>query len=118
MECAQVRRWLCCSHCWCYVRKPALDLSDVVRQRVSFGTVLEADWRHGRRVCLAASSGQAPTPHSGAPKARGLTAKARTERSSMLPRCASSSDTVREIKYQILHIRHLTLLKAAISWPD
>ena len=35
-----------------------------------------------RRVCLAASSGQAPTPHSGAPKARGLAARARTERSS------------------------------------
>jgi hypothetical protein len=33
----------------------------------------------------------------------GLTAKARTERSSMSPQCASSSDTVREIKYQILH---------------
>jgi hypothetical protein len=44
-------------------------------------------------------------PHGGAPKARGLTAKARTERSSMLPRCASSSDTVREIKYQILQIQ-------------
>jgi hypothetical protein len=32
-------------------------------------------------------------PHSGARKARGLTAKALTERSS-LPRCASSSDSV------------------------
>ena len=32
-----------------------------------------------------------------------MTAKARTERSSMSPQCASSSDTVREIKYQILH---------------
>ena len=36
----------------------------------------------------------------------GLTAKARTERSSMSPQCASSSDTVREIKYQILHLTH------------
>src|SRR5262245_25347747 len=69
-----------------------------------FGTAYRAHWRHGWRVCLAASSGQAPTPHSGAPKARGLTAKARTERSSMLPRCTSSSDTVREIKYQILQL--------------
>src|SRR5215472_2124175 len=43
-------------------------------------------------------------PHSGAPKARGLTAKAPTERSSLLLRCASSSDTVREIKYQILQL--------------
>ena|SRR6516164_3713390 len=33
-------------------------------------------------LVLAAPSGQAPTPPSGAPKARGLTAKARTERSS------------------------------------
>jgi len=38
-------------------------------------------------------------PHSGVPKARGLTAKAPTERSSLLPRCASSSDTVREIEH-------------------
>jgi hypothetical protein len=34
----------------------------------------------------------------------GLTAKARTEQSSMSPQYASSSDTVREIKYQILHL--------------
>jgi hypothetical protein len=32
----------------------------------------------------------------------GLTAKARTEQSSMSPQYASPSDTVREIKYQIL----------------
>src|SRR5262249_32095595 len=43
-------------------------------------------------------------PHGGAPKARGLTASARAERSSMFPRCASSSDAVRKIKYQILQI--------------
>jgi hypothetical protein len=34
----------------------------------------------------------------------GLTAKARTEQSSMSPQHASSSDTVREIKYQILQL--------------
>ncbi len=39
-------------------------------------------------LCSVALSGQAPTPHSGAPKARGLTAKARTEQSSALPQCA------------------------------
>jgi hypothetical protein len=44
-------------------------------------------------------------PHSGAPKARGSTATAPTERSSMLSRCASSSDTVREINYQILQLK-------------
>src|SRR2546430_15581876 len=60
--------------------------------------------RHGRPVCSAAPSSQAPTPHSGAPKARGLTAKARTERSSMLPRCASLSDTAREIEDQFLQL--------------
>jgi hypothetical protein len=37
----------------------------------------------------------------------GLTAKARTERSSMSPQCGSSSDTVREIKYQILQLNIL-----------
>src|SRR6266568_5348507 len=34
-------------------------------------------------LCSVALSGQAPTPHSGARKARGLTVKARTERSSV-----------------------------------
>ena len=77
------------------LRKPAFHLSDVVRYSCSI--VREAHWRRGRRVCLAASSGQAPTPHSGVPKAR-------TERSSMVWRCMSSSDTVRQIKYQILQI--------------
>ncbi len=55
-------------------------------------------------LCSVALSGQAPTPHSGAPKARGLTAKARTERSSALPQCAWLSNTVREIEYQFLHL--------------
>ena len=41
--------------------------------------------RHGCPICSAAPSGQAPKPHRGAPKARGLTAKARTE----LPSCAA-----------------------------
>jgi hypothetical protein len=49
---------------------------------------LGAHLRHGRPVCSVAPSSQAPTPPSGAPKARGLRAKARTEQSSMLPRCA------------------------------
>src|SRR6266498_5861778 len=52
--------------------------------RASLGTHL----RHGRSLCSVAPSGQAPTPPSGAPKARGLRAKARTEQTSMLPRCA------------------------------
>src|SRR5262249_52101894 len=41
-------------------------------------------------ACLAVLSGQAPKPLSGAPKARGLTVKARIERSWMVPK----SDTV------------------------
>src|SRR2546430_10663770 len=39
-------------------------------------------------VCSVALSGQVPKPHSGAPQARGLTANARTEQTSVLPRCA------------------------------
>jgi hypothetical protein len=54
-------------------------------------------------------SGQAPMPHSGAPKTRALTAKAPTERSSLLPRCASSSDAVRDTKYQIYKLRSRTI---------
>jgi hypothetical protein len=41
-------------------------------------------------ICSNVLNGQAPKPISGAPKARGLTAKARIERSWTLPR----SDTV------------------------
>src|SRR5438445_13046887 len=87
------------------MRKPVLDLSDIV-ERVSpvVAVITGVHRRHGRPVCSAAPSSQAPTPHSGAPKARGLTAKARTERSSMLPRCASLSDTAREIEYQFLQV--------------
>jgi len=44
-------------------------------------------------VCSVARSGQAPKPHSGAPQARGLTANAPTEQSSVRSRCASSFDT-------------------------
>jgi len=38
------------------------------------------------RACSGAPRGQAPKPRSGAPKARGLTARLRTERSSLVPR--------------------------------
>jgi hypothetical protein len=38
---------------------------------------------------LGRASGQAPGPRSGALQARGLTARARTELSSVMPRCAS-----------------------------
>jgi hypothetical protein len=41
--------------------------------------------RHGRQLCLAGPSGQAPKPRSGAPQARGLTAKVRSKRSSSVP---------------------------------
>src|SRR5919201_1950278 len=43
---------------------------------------------HCSLVCSVALSGQAPKPHSGAPQARGLTENARTEKTSVLPRCA------------------------------
>ena len=71
-----------------HMRKPALHLSDIVRKRVhpiiGWGISARA------AICSTVLSGQAPKPLSGAPKARGLTAKARIERSWMLPR----SDTV------------------------
>ena len=71
-----------------YLRKPALHLSDIVRKRVhpiiGWGISARA------AICSTVLSGQAPKPLSGAPKARGLTAKARIERPWMLPR----SDTV------------------------
>jgi hypothetical protein len=56
------------------LRKPVLDLSDVVWQADIFNTASIAWYvlRHGYPLCSAALSGQAPTPHSGAPKARGL----------------------------------------------
>ena len=64
------------------VKKPALHLSDIVRQpcTVINRSIVVRHWRHGHWTCSAAPSGQAPTPHCGAPQARGLTAKARTER--------------------------------------
>jgi hypothetical protein len=46
--------------------------------------------RHGQQVCLAAPSGQAPKPRSGAPQARGLTAKVRAKRQLTVLRCRSS----------------------------
>jgi hypothetical protein len=68
------------------LRKPALDLSDIVRPDSPRVVITEASWwgqsRHGHWSCSAAPSSQAPTPHRGAPKAWSLTANARTERSS------------------------------------
>jgi hypothetical protein len=54
------------------LRKPAFDLSDVVRHSCSIVSALAAR----SPGCSGAPSGQAPMPHSGAPKARGLTATA------------------------------------------
>jgi hypothetical protein len=51
-------------------------------------SITGSHWRHGRPTCSGALSGQAPKPRSGAPKARGLTANARTELSFVWPRCA------------------------------
>ncbi len=87
------------------MRKPALDPSDIVRKCYRAGISERA------ANCLIVLSGQAPKPLSGAPKARGLTVKARIERSWMLPRMQIGSDIVREIKYQILHL--ITRLQAA-----
>ncbi len=80
------------------LRKPALDPSDIVRKCYRAGISERA------ASCSIVLSGQAPRPPSGAPKARGLTVKARIERSWMLPRMLIGSDIVREIEYQILHL--------------
>jgi len=40
---------------------------------------MEVHWRDGSSICSVALRSQAPQPRSGAPKARGLTANARTE---------------------------------------
>jgi hypothetical protein len=89
------------------MRKPALDLSDVVRQECTL-----IDYRSIAVECISgtvagfARPRRAVKPNAAWRRAEGagLTAKARTEQSSMSPQYASSSDTVREIKYQILHI--------------
>lgn len=52
--------------------------------------IVDSHCRHGWRICSVAPSGQAPKPPGGAPQARGFTARARTELSSLLPRCARS----------------------------
>jgi hypothetical protein len=70
-----------------------------------FGEHLWAAFAARSADCSTALSGQAPKPRSSAPKGPGLTAKERIERSSPQPRCKPSSDTVREIKYQILQLK-------------
>jgi hypothetical protein len=52
------------------------------------GRGINGHWGHGSQVCSVAPSGQAPKARSGAPEARGLTARAHTELLFLLPRCA------------------------------
>jgi hypothetical protein len=70
-------------------------------------SLTETSWR--KRATTISTLRDPYPPHGQTPsttsEGAGLTAKARTEQSSILPRCASSSDTVREIKYQILHLK-------------
>jgi len=63
------------------LRKPTLVLSDIVGRTFAliFLSIRGSHRRHGRLACSVALSGQAPKPHSGAPKARGLTANAQSE---------------------------------------
>ena len=63
------------------MRKPAPDLSDIV-QKCSRSSGEHPKAALAARSCSIVLSGQAPKPRSGAPKARGLTAKAQIERSS------------------------------------
>ena len=62
-------------------------------------------WRHGHRNCSAAPSGQAPTPLLRRAAGAGLDGESADRVTIMPPRCPPSSDTVREIEYQILHLR-------------
>jgi hypothetical protein len=62
-----------------YLRKPALHLSDIVRKKNA--PHCRVGISASAAICSIGLSGQAPKPLSGAPKARGLTAKARIERS-------------------------------------
>ena len=52
-------------------------------------SIVSVHWRHGCPTCSVAPSGQVPKPLCGAPKARDLTAKARTE----LPSIRRGTDT-------------------------
>jgi hypothetical protein len=87
-----------------YVRKPALDLSDVVRQPFTL--------KPHRRECISGTvAGFARPRQAVKPKAakaarrrRGLDGESADRAIIMSPQCASSSDTVGEIKYQILHL--------------
>jgi hypothetical protein len=64
------------------VRKPRRDLPDDVKRNIGLTSdgVTMGPCRLDSPICLVALSGQAPQPRSGAPKARGLRANARTER--------------------------------------
>ena len=55
-------------------------------------------------ICSVALSGQAPQPRSGAPKARGLRANARTRATIPARRCPPFPDNVRGVEYQFIHI--------------
>lgn len=48
--------------------------------------IVRIRWRYGCPICSVAPRSQAPKPHRGAPKARGFTARARTELSSAISR--------------------------------
>src|SRR4029450_10722439 len=88
------------------VRKPALDLSDIVRQPctlISRSIVV----RHCDTVTGIPRPRRAVKPQRrvrGAPRGAGLDGESADRAIIMPPRCASSSDIVREIKYRILQI--------------
>ena len=65
---------------------------------------IKAHCRDGSSICSVALRSQAPQPRSGAPKARGLTANARTELQSS-NRDACPSDTVRRVECKILQVQ-------------
>src|SRR5436190_4151446 len=70
----------------CSMVQPSLSIRRDERHKWSIGGTVAL-------VCSVALSGQAPKPHRGAAQARGLTANAPSEQSSVLSRCASLLDT-------------------------
>ena len=66
-------------------------------------SIVVRHWRHGHRNCSAPPSGQAPKPLSRRAAGAGLDGESADRAIVMPPQCVSS-DTVREIEYQILHL--------------
>src|SRR5262245_36264688 len=91
-----------------YLRKPALDLSDIVRYPctvINRSIVVRALAARSPEL-LGRAEGQANAAFAARRRA-GLDGESADRAIIMPPRCASSSDTVQENEYQILHLTFL-----------